>query len=48
MRGRKKVNVIEEDFWDVNPEAWADEELESDAIDLQEWGFVYGYYGDIS
>ena len=42
-----RVEVIEENVWEAHPEMWADEELESDAIDLEEWAFVRGYYGEL-
>ena len=30
-----------------HPSEWLDGELESDSIDLDEWGFWQGYYGEM-
>jgi len=32
---------------DQRPEKWFDEELDNDGLDLQEWAFMQGYYGEV-
>lgn len=42
----KRVLKIPMENLDEKPVDWADDSLDEDALDLDEWAFLRGYYGE--
>ena len=43
---KQAVKAPVEDL-DEMPYEWADESLDDDALELSEWAFLQGYYGEV-
>lgn len=44
---RRHITKLPIEDLDERPLDWVDESLDEDALDLDEWAFLHGYYGEV-